>query len=104
MDRILKNIDELWSELTVKKEGSKDQKALDRIIKKLSKYASTFSYLPNCVLLTQHPRSLEEQDEKIKAMLERGRLDRWARNSVDAEELVSSCDAIKDALRSFLVS
>ena len=49
-------------------------------------------------------RSLEEQDEKIKAMLDRARLVRVARNSIDAEEVVSSCDAIKDALHSFLVS
>ena len=37
MDRILKNIDELWSELAIKLEESKDQKVLNRIIKKLSK-------------------------------------------------------------------
>jgi len=104
MDRVLKNIDQLWSELAIKLEESKDQKALNRIIKNLSKYASTIPCLPNCESLTKHPRSLEEEDEKIKAMLERGCLARWAHNSVDAEELVSSCDAIKDALRSFLVS
>ena len=104
MDRILKTIDGLWSELAIKLEESKDQKALNRIIKKLSKYASTIPCLPDCVSLTQHPRSLEGEDEKIKAMLDRGRWVRGARNRIDAEELASSCDAIKDALLSFLVS
>ena len=52
MDRILKNIDDLWSVLVIKLEESKDQKALNQIIEKLSKYASTVPCLPNCVALT----------------------------------------------------
>lgn len=49
-------------------------------------------------------RSLEEEDEKIKAMHERGFFVRLAQNSDDAGELVSSCQAIKDALDTFYVS
>ena len=49
-------------------------------------------------------RSLEKEDEKIKAMKERAFLVRLANNSVDAGELVSSCQVIKDALDTFYVS
>jgi hypothetical protein len=49
-------------------------------------------------------RSLEKEDEKIKAMKERALLVRLANNSVDAGELVSSCQVIKDALDTFYVS
>ena len=48
-------------------------------------------------------RSLEKVDEKIKAMHERGLVVRVANKSVDAGELVSSCQAIKDALDTFYV-
>ena len=103
MDRILKNIDQLSSQLANKRKESKDQKKLDPIIEKLSKYASTLLCFPNCESLTQHPRSLKDEEEKIKAMHERGFLVRLAHNSDDAEELVSSCSKIKDALHLFLV-
>ena len=49
-------------------------------------------------------RSLEKVDEKIKAMQKRVLLVRVANNRVDAGELVSSCQAIKDALDTFYVS
>ena len=49
-------------------------------------------------------RSLEEEDKKIKAMQEQRFIVRLAHNSNDAEELVSSCQAIKDALDTFYVS
>ena len=52
MDRILKNIDQLWSELAVKLEESKNQKALDEIIKNLSKYTCILPCLLNCESLT----------------------------------------------------
>ena len=48
--------------------------------------------------------SLEKEAEKIKAMHERAFLVRLANNSVDAGELVSSCQVIKDALDTFYVS
>lgn len=104
MERILKVISDLGSELAVKLVEARDPKKLDRIMKKLLKYASVFPCLLNGELLTQHSRSLDEEDKKIKAMLERGLLVRLARNSDHAGELVSSCGAIKDALRSFFVS
>ena len=46
MERVLKSIDQLASELAAKLEESKDHKPLDLIIKKLSKYASTPPHLP----------------------------------------------------------
>jgi len=49
-------------------------------------------------------RSLEEEDKKIKAMQERRFIVRLANNSEDTGELVSSCQAIKDALDTFHVS
>ena len=49
-------------------------------------------------------RSLENEDKKIKTMYERALVVRVANNSVDAGELVSSCQAIKDALDTFYVS
>ena len=49
-------------------------------------------------------RSLEKEEEKIKAMKERARLVRLANKSVDAGELASSCQVIKDALDTFNVS
>ena len=49
-------------------------------------------------------RSLEKEDEKIKAMKNRPFLVRVAKKSVDAGELVSSCQAIRDALDTFHVS
>ena len=49
-------------------------------------------------------RSLEKEEEKIKAMQERALIVRMANNNVDAGELVSSCQAIKDALDTFYVS
>ena len=49
-------------------------------------------------------RSLEIEDEKIKVMQQRALVVRVANNSVDAGELVSSCQAIKDALDTFYVS
>ena len=49
-------------------------------------------------------RSLEKEDETIKAMQDRALVVRVANNSVDAGELVSSCQAIKDALDTFYVS
>ena len=49
-------------------------------------------------------RSLEKEDQKIKVMKERPLLVRLANNSVDAGELVSSCQVIKDALDTFYVS
>ena len=48
-------------------------------------------------------RSLEKEDEKIKAMQKRPLLVRVAKKSVDAGVLVSSCQAIKDALDTFHV-
>ena len=39
MNQVLKNIDELWSELAIKLEESKAQKGLNQITKQLSKYA-----------------------------------------------------------------
>ena len=104
MDRILNDIHQLWWDLAVKRKEFKDQKAWDEIINKLSEYAFTLPCLPKSESLTQYLRSLEEEDKKIKAMLKRGRLARGARNSIDAKELVSSCDTIKNALDSFLVS
>ena len=47
-------------------------------------------------------RSLE--DKKIKAMQERALIVRMANNSADADDLASSCQAIKDALDTFYVS
>jgi hypothetical protein len=104
MERILKIISNLGSELAVKLVEPRDQKKLDRIMKKLLTYASVFPCLLNCESLTQYPRSLEEEDKKIKAMLERGFLVRLARNGDDVGELVSSGHTIKDALDTFLVS
>ena len=52
-------------------------------------------------------RSLEKEDEKIKAMKKRPLLRllvRVANKSVDAGELISSCQAIKDALDTLHVS
>ena len=49
-------------------------------------------------------RSLEKVDEKIKAMHKRAPAVRAANKSVDAGELASSCQAIKDALDTFYVS
>jgi hypothetical protein len=49
-------------------------------------------------------RSLEKEDEKIKAMKERALLVRLANNSVDVGELASSCQVIEDALDTFNVS
>lgn len=49
-------------------------------------------------------RSLEEEVEKIEAMYKRGFITRLAQNSDDAGELVSSYQAIKDALDTFYVS
>ena len=49
-------------------------------------------------------RSLEKEDEKIKAMKKRPLLVRVANSSVDAGELISSCQAIDDALHTFYVS
>ena len=49
-------------------------------------------------------RSLEKEDEKIKAMHKRAPVVRAANKSVDAGELASSCQAIKDALNTFYVS
>ena len=46
----------------------------------------------------------QAENEKIKAMKERAFLVRLANNSVDAGELVSSCQVIKDALDTFCVS
>ncbi|EDR02889.1 uncharacterized protein LACBIDRAFT_393541 [Laccaria bicolor S238N-H82] len=84
MERILKIISDLGSELAVKLAEPRDQTSLDRIMKQLLK-------------------SLEEEDKKIMAMIERGFLVRLARNSDHAGKLVSSCNAIKDALHLFLV-
>src|ERR1700734_3015170 len=105
MDRVLKSIDQLASMLAEKLKESEDHKSLDKIIKELSKYA----YLlvrRFCSGITNSGihRSLEEEDEKIKAMQERALVVRVANNSVDAGELVSSCQAIKDALDTFYVS
>ena len=104
MERILKVIYDLGLELTAKLLEPRDKKKLDRIMKKLLKYASVFPCLLNCEPLTQHPRSLEEEDKKIKAMIEGGFLVRLARNCNHAGELVSSGQTIKDALDTFLVS
>ena len=49
-------------------------------------------------------RSLEKEDKKIKAMRNRLSLDRVAEKSIGAGELVSLCQAIKDALDTFYVS
>ena len=49
-------------------------------------------------------RLLEKEAEKIQAMCKRPFLVRLANNSVDAGELVSSCQVIKDALDTFYVS
>ena len=49
-------------------------------------------------------RSLEKEAEKIQAMYKRPFLVRLANNSVDAGELLSSYQAIKDALDKFYVS
>ena len=49
-------------------------------------------------------RSLEKENKKIKAMRERALVVRVANSSVDAGELVSSCQAIKDVLDTFDVS
>ena len=70
----------------------------------LLQYTQIFPCLPNCESLTQHPRSLEEEDKKMKAMLEQGLGARLAHNSDHVEELISSGQAIQDALDMFLVS
>ena len=49
-------------------------------------------------------RSLEKEAEKIKAMQQRALVVRVANNSVDAGELVSTCQAIRDVLDTFYVS
>ena len=49
-------------------------------------------------------RSLEKEVEKIKVMKKRALLVRLANSSVDAGELASSCQVIKDALDTFNVS
>jgi hypothetical protein len=49
-------------------------------------------------------RLLEKEAEKIQAMYERAFLVRLANNSVDAGELVSSYQTIKDAFYKFHVS
>ena len=49
-------------------------------------------------------RSLEKEEQKIKAMHERAFVVRVANSRVDVGELVSSCQAIKDALDTFYVS
>ncbi|KAF8811554.1 WD40 repeat-like protein [Phlegmacium glaucopus] len=84
MERVLKSIDRLASVLATKLSESKDHKQLDQMIKNLS-------------------QSLEEEDKKIKAMLERGFIVRLANSSDDAGELVSSCRAIKDSFDAFHV-
>ncbi|KAF8811567.1 WD40 repeat-like protein [Phlegmacium glaucopus] len=84
MERVLTCIDRLASVLATKLSESKDHKQLDQMMKNLC-------------------QSLEEEDKKIKAMLERGFIVRLANNSDDAGELVSSCQAIKDSLDIFHV-
>ena len=49
-------------------------------------------------------RSLEKECEKIKAMNERTIFVYQANKSIDAGELASSCQVIKDALDTFYVS
>jgi hypothetical protein len=100
MDRVLKSIDQLASMLTKKLKESEDHKPLDQILKELSKYASTWrGGISNGSIY----RSLEKEAEKIKAMQQRA-LVRVANNSVDAGELVSTCQAIRDVLDTFYVS
>ena len=97
MDRVLKSIDQLASMLTKKLKESEDHKPLDQILKELSKYASTWrGGISNGSIY----RSLEKEDEKIKDTQQRALVIRVANNSVDAGELVSSCQATKDALES----
>jgi cell fate (sporulation/competence/biofilm development) regulator YlbF (YheA/YmcA/DUF963 family) len=104
MERVLKGIDRLASTLAAKLKESKDHKQLDQMIKDLSKYASTLLTCRSAITNTDVHRSLEEEDEKIKAMHKRGFIVRLAHNSDDAGEIVSSCQAIKDALDIFYVS
>ena len=100
MEWVLKSIDQLASTLADKLKELEDHKPLDQILKELSKYASTDHIFRSTINNRGIYRSLEKDDEEIKSMQKRA----LANNSVDAAELVSSCQAIKDALDTFYVS
>ena len=100
MEWVLKSIDQLASTLADKMKELEDHKSLDQILKELSKYASTDHIFRSTINNRGIYRSLEKDDEEIKSMQKRA----LANNSVDAGELVSSCQAIKDALDTFYVS
>ena len=104
MDRVLKSIDQLASMLAKKLKESEDHKPLDQILKELSKYALLVRGFRSRISNGGICRSLEIEDEKIKAMQKRPLLVRLAKKGVDAEELASSCKEIKDALDTFYVS
>ena len=104
MDRVLKSIDQLASMLAKKLKESEDHKPLDQILKELSKYALLVRRFRSRISNGGICRSLEIEDEKIKAMQKRPLLVRVAKKSIDAGELASSCQAIKDALDTFYVS
>lgn len=104
MERILKLISDAGSDIEDMLLEPRDQKKLDRIVKKFDEYASIFPCCLNCELLTQHSRSLKEENKKIKAMLKQGLGARMASNIAHAGELVSSSQAVKVALDTFLVS
>ena len=104
MERVSKSIDQLASMLAKKLKESEDHKPLNQILKR---------NCPSMLLLVRRFRSgianggirrSLEKEEKSKAMHERALVVRVANNSVDAGKLVSSCQAIKDALDTFYVS
>ena len=104
MERVLENIDQLASMLKKKLEETEDHKPLDEILKKLTKYVSTNRIFRRTISNHAIYRSLEKEDEEIKAMQKRALVVRVANNNVDAGKLVSSCQAIKNALDTFYVS
>jgi len=101
MERILKNIDQLASTLAAKLEETKDHKPLDHIIRKLAKYASTPPHLPKRKSLIPFAGHLKKKIRRFRPCTNE---DFLAHNNDDAGELVSSCQAIKDALDTFYVS
>ena len=100
MERVLKSIDQLASTLADKLKESEDYEPLDQNLKELSKYASIDHIFRSTISDRGIYRSLEKEDEKIEAMQKRA----FANNNVDVGELVSSCQAIKDALDTFYAS
>ena len=104
MERVLESIDQLASMLKKKLEETEDHKPLDEILKKLTKYGSTDHIFRSTISNHGIYRSLEKEVEKINGMKKQALVVRVANSSVDAGKLVSSCQAIKDALDTFYVS